>query len=176
MYNPYQYWNASYAYPASNYYRGLQNHYYSPYQSPYYPRITIQDFGPYPYVLNIDEATKQNDTFRTALWTGEHLQVTLMSIPVGGDIGLEIHPDTDQFLRLEAGQGLVMMGDSPNNLDFRQQVYDDYAILIPAGTWHNVVNMGNQPLKLYSIYAPPHHPFGTVHKTQQDAIDAEEGN
>ncbi|WP_404328753.1 cupin domain-containing protein [Mesobacillus maritimus] len=136
----------------------------------------LKDYGPNPFVINIDEATKQNDTFRTALWTGDHLQVTLMSIDVGEDIGLEIHPDLDQFLRVEQGQGVVQMGDSKEQLDFQENVYDDYAIVIPAGKWHNLTNTGNVPLKLYSIYAPPQHPFGTVHETKAEAMEAEENH
>ena len=128
--------------------------------------IMLTDHGPEPYVVNIDEATKQNNTFRTALWTGEHLQLTLMSINVGDDIGLEIHPDTDQFLRIEQGQGLVMMGKNRENLNYQRQVRKDYAIFVPAGTWHNVINTGGIPLKLYSIYAPPKHPRGTVQRTK----------
>lgn len=136
-------------------------------------RITLKDYGPHPYVVNINEATKQNKTFRTALWTGHHLQVTLMSINVGDDIGLEIHPDTDQFLRIEQGRGVVRMGQSKDNLNFERKLRDDSAIMVPAGTWHNVINTGNVPLKLYSIYAPPHHPHGTVHRTKADAMVAE---
>ncbi|HHW31603.1 MAG TPA: cupin domain-containing protein [Clostridiaceae bacterium] len=131
--------------------------------------IMLRDYGPNPFVIDIKEATLQNETFRTALWTGKHLQLTLMSIGVGEDIGLEIHPELDQFLRVEQGQGLVMMGDSKNNLNFRQRVYSNCIIIIPAGKWHNVYNTGRIPLKLYSIYAPPAHPHGTVHKTKQDA-------
>ncbi|TWI60042.1 cupin domain-containing protein [Halalkalibacter nanhaiisediminis] len=133
----------------------------------------LRDYGSQPFVVNINEATKQNNTYRTALWTGSHLQVTLMSINVGEDIGLEIHPTVDQFLRIEEGQGLVQMGDRKDRLDFEANVYDDYAIMVPAGTWHNVTNTGNKPLKLYSIYAPPEHPFGTVHKTKAMAMAAE---
>lgn len=96
-----------------------------------------------------------------------------MSIPVGGEIGLEIHPATDQFLRIEDGQGLVKMGDREGRLYFQEKLNDDSAIMIPAGTWHNIINTGNKPLKLYSIYAPPHHPFGTVHKTKAEAEAAE---
>lgn len=129
----------------------------------------IKDYGPKPFVVNIEEVTKENNTFRTALWTGEHLQLTLMSIKVGEDIGLEIHPHLDQFIRIEEGQGLVKMGVRKDKLDFQQKVYDDYAFIIPAGTWHNLVNTGTKPLKLYSIYAPPQHPKGTVHKTKADA-------
>lgn len=135
--------------------------------------MAFSDYGPESFVINIDQATKQNNTFRTALWTGEHLQLTLMSINVGEDIGLENHPNLDQFLRIEQGQGIVKMGQSRDNLDFQRRVGDGYAIIIPAGTWHNLINTGNRPLKLYSIYAPPQHPRGTVHKTKADAMEAE---
>ena len=134
-----------------------------------YPSAAITDYGPNPFVVDINKATLHNDTFRTALWTGNHLQLTLMSIPVGGDIGLEMHPNVDQFLRIENGQGVVQMGDSKEHLYLRQPVFDDFAIFIPAGTWHNLTNTGNKPIKLYSIYAPPNHPWGTVHQTKEIA-------
>jgi mannose-6-phosphate isomerase-like protein (cupin superfamily) len=136
-------------------------------------RNKVKDYGRKPFVVNINEAAKQNNTYRTALWTGNHLQVTLMSINVGEDIGLEIHPNIDQFLRVEQGQGVVQMGKTKDHLNFVQKVNDDFAIMIPAGTWHNVTNTGNTPLKLYSIYAPPQHPFGTVHLTKAQAFAAE---
>ncbi|WP_113927861.1 cupin domain-containing protein [Bacillus sp. P14.5] len=133
----------------------------------------LQDKGSTPFVVNIEEAAIENDTFRTALWTGDHLQVTLMSIDVGDDIGLEVHPTTDQFIRIEEGQGLVEMGDTQNNLSFRQNAYADYAVMIPAGMWHNITNTGDIPMKVYAIYTPPEHPFGTVHEMKADAIAAE---
>lgn len=133
----------------------------------------LKDYGPQPFVVDINKAAKQNNTFRTALWTGKHLQVTLMSINVSDDIGLEIHPNVDQFIRIEEGQGLVKMGNSKERLDFQAKVYDDFAIMIPAGTWHNIINTGNKPLKVYAIYAPPEHPRGTVHMTKADAEAAE---
>jgi mannose-6-phosphate isomerase-like protein (cupin superfamily) len=139
------------------------------YSPPYQEPIPLRDYGPEPFVVNIESATLQNNTFRTALWTGNHLQLTLMSINVGDDIGLEMHPDVDQFIRIEQGQGLVMMGDSRDNLNYRRCVGDDYAIFVPAGKWHNLINTGYMPLKLYSIYAPPEHPHGTVHKTKKNA-------
>ncbi len=117
-----------------------------------------------------------NNAFRTALWTGNHLQLTLMSIGVNEDIGLEMHSDVDQFIRIEEGQGLVRMGDRRDHLFFRRNVYGNDAILIPAGTWHNLINMGNIPLKLYSIYAPPQHPRGTVHTTKEMAEASESHN
>jgi mannose-6-phosphate isomerase-like protein (cupin superfamily) len=131
--------------------------------------IVLKDYGPDPFVVDIEQATKQNNNFRTALWTGDYLQLTLMSINPGEDIGLEIHPDLDQFIRIEEGQGLVQMGNRKDNLDFQSDVRDDFAFIIPAGKWHNLINTGSIPLKLYSIYAPPQHPFGTVHKTKEDA-------
>jgi mannose-6-phosphate isomerase-like protein (cupin superfamily) len=133
----------------------------------------LKDYGPRPLVINIEKATKQNNTFRTALWTGTHLQVTLMSINVGEEIGAEVHPELDQFLRIEQGQGLAKMGSQRDNLNMQANVTDDDAILVPAGTWHNLINTGNMPLKLYSIYAPPQHPRGTVHRTRADAMAAE---
>ncbi len=132
-----------------------------------------EDFGPYPYVTNITRATLENPYFRRALWTGTHLQLTLMCIPPGGEIGLEMHSNLDQFLRLEQGQGRVMMGRKRYCLDYQRNVADDYAIFIPAGTWHNLVNTGNEPIKLYSIYAPVQHPPGTVHCTKADSDAAE---
>lgn len=136
----------------------------------------VIDYGPNPFVVNINDATLQNNNFRTTLWTGCHLQVTLMCIPVGESIGLEIHPDVDQFLRLEQGQGLVMMGNRRDCMDFQERVCSGYAILIPAGTWHNLINTGNEPIKLYSIYAPPQHPHGTIHRTKMDAQASEARN
>ena len=129
----------------------------------------FQDNGPCPTVLNIQNATLQNTNFLTALWTGEHLQLTVMCIPVGGDIGLEIHPDTDQFIRIEQGCALVAMGRTRDVSDFAANVRPGCAVFVPAGWWHNLTNIGKIPVKLYSIYAPPHHPRGTVHVTKRDA-------
>ena len=135
--------------------------------------ITLKDYGAEPTVLDIDAYTMTNDNFRTALWTGSKLQATLMSIPVGGDVGLEQHPDTDQFLRIEDGTAQVMMGDTEYSLTFVKTAEKDFAIFVPAGKWHNIINTGDKPLKLYSIYSPVEHPHGTVHKTQEEAEEAE---
>lgn len=136
---------------------------------PYKKDITLKDHGPEPFAINIHHAALKNNNFRLALWTGKHLQLTLMTIGVGEDIGLEMHPHVDQFIRIEQGHGLVMMGDEKDNLYYKQRVCAGYAIFIPAGKWHNLINIGRIPLKLYSIYAPPEHPLGTVHKTKKDA-------
>lgn len=191
-YNPYQYPNPyNYPYyvnpPMYNYERQpvywpmpdeleYRSQFHSPHTSNPEDRIALKDYGKQPFVVNIEEASKQNRTFRTALWTGRHLQVTLMSINVGEDIGLEVHPTVDQFLRIEEGQGIVQMGDTKNQLSFQKRVHDGSAIMVPAGKWHNLTNTGNKPLKLYTIYAPPQHPFGTVHKTKADAMAAEENH
>jgi len=132
----------------------------------------IIDHGPDPFVANIEELTLANNNYRTTLWTGKYLQVTLMTIQPGHDIGLEVHEDTDQFLRIEEGTATVYLGGSKENLKTWQANNDD-AIIVPAGTWHNLVNSGDTPLKIYSIYAPPHHPHGTVQATKEEA-DAEE--
>ena len=131
------------------------------------------DFGPNPFVVDINKATLNNDNYRTAVWTGRNIQLTTMNIPVCGDVGLEMHPHVDQFLRVEDGNGLVLMGDAEDNLTFRQPVYDNDAIFVPAGTWHNLVNVGNKPLKLYSVYGPPNHAWGTVHPTKEIAEQME---
>ena len=129
----------------------------------------IRDYGGESLIFNIHHATEMNENFRTTLWTGQNLQLTLMSIPVCGDIGVEMHPDVDQFIRIESGRARIYMGNCRNHIQERACADGQYAILIPAGTWHNIVNTGNRPLKLYSIYAPPQHPCGTVHTTKRDA-------
>lgn len=172
--NPGQYsWNSyDWSHGGNSYYSLSSSSEHS--WSSFYRANKIEDYGPRPFVINIEEATKRNNNYRTALWTGNHLQVTLMCINVGEDIGLEVHPEVDQFLRIEEGEGVVQMGDKKDHLNFQEKVQDNDAILVPAGTWHNVINSGKKPLKLYSIYAPPNHPHGTVQATKPIAM-AEEG-
>ncbi|AGA56682.1 mannose-6-phosphate isomerase [Thermobacillus composti KWC4] len=137
-------------------------------------RPDLRDYGGTPHVINIEKAAEWNTDFRRAIWTGRHLQVVLMSIEPGSDIGLEVHPNVDQFIRIEEGFALVQMGPRRDNLNFTRRVSEDDAIMIPAGTWHNVTNIGPRPLKLYTIYAPPEHRFGTVHRTKAEAEAAHE--
>ena len=127
------------------------------------------DYGNAPLVTDLARLVRQNTNYRTALWTGDHLQLTLMCSPAGGEIGLEVHPDTDQFLRIESGNGVSMMGPAANRLRDQHRITDGYAVFVPAGTWHNIINTGKTPLKLYTVYAPPHHPHGTVQATKADA-------
>jgi mannose-6-phosphate isomerase-like protein (cupin superfamily) len=131
------------------------------------------DYGPNPFILNIEEATVENSAFRVAKWTGSQMQMTLMSIEPGDDIGLEVHHDHDQFLRIESGIGFAQIGPDADNFSLEKDVEDDDAIFIPAGSWHNVTNTGDKPLKLYSIYAPSEHAHGTVHETKEEADAAE---
>jgi mannose-6-phosphate isomerase-like protein (cupin superfamily) len=127
--------------------------------------VTIKDIGPQPQSFDLEHATLENPNYRTVAWSGRYLQVTLMSIPEGGDIGLEAHPDTDQFLRLDGGRGRVQMGPAKDQLTFDQEVSDGWCILVPAGTWHNVTNIGDEPMQIYAVYAPAHHKPGKIHKS-----------
>lgn len=136
--------------------------------------MQIKDNGPDPNVFDIETATRQNDTYRTVAWTGKYLQVTLMSIPPGESIGLEVHPETDQFLRLDAGRGRCVMGPAEDDLPFERDVEDGWSVQVPAGVWHDVRNTGDQPLRLYAVYAPVHHAAGIVQQTAQDAEKDEE--
>lgn len=125
------------------------------------------------WVGDIEQETIENATFRTVLYTGEHAQLTVMRLGPGEDIGLEVHPDNDQFLRIEEGQARVELGRSEDRMDETHEVESDWAVIVPAGVWHNVVNTGAGDVKLYSLYSPPEHAPGTVHRTKADALAAE---
>lgn len=137
--------------------------------------MAITDIGPRPNAFDIEHATVANDNYRTVVWSGTYLQVTLMSIPVGESIGLEAHPDIDQFLRLDAGNGRCVMGPAQDDLTFSQEVSDGWSIQVPAGTWHDVINIGTEPMRLYAVYAPVHHAAGITQATSADA-EADEEN
>lgn len=130
---------------------------------------SLIDEGPNPFVANIEADSLANANYRTTRWTGSNIQLTLMSIEPGHDIGLEVHEHGDQFLRIEAGRARVQMGPSEDDLSFDREVEHDWVILVPAGAWHNVTNIGDEPLKVYAIYGPPEHPAGTDHATKADA-------
>ena len=120
------------------------------------------------FVGDIEKLTTENTDFRRVLYTGKHLQLVLMTLGPGEEIGEEVHAGHDQFLRLEAGAGEVWIDGN------RSPVKDDDAIIVPAGARHNVVNTGDTPLQLYTLYAPPEHRDGTVHVTKVEADAAEE--
>ena len=120
------------------------------------------------YHDNIERVTEANDLFRKVLYTGHNLQLVLMSIPPGGEIGAEVHDDRDQFFRFEAGTGEVLIDDNT------YPVKADDAVIVPQGARHNVRCTGSEPLKMYTIYGPPEHIDGTVHRTADDAHAAHE--
>ena len=131
--------------------------------------VTNSDKGKEPLVIDMEGMTLENENYRTTLWTGDKIQLTVMSIQPGDDIGLEVHHGVEQFLRIESGQGLCQMGPSEDKLDFEAEVGADQAIFVPAGVWHNVTNTGDEPLKLYTIYGGPDHLPCTVHPSHDDA-------
>ena len=125
------------------------------------------------WIGDIERETLGNETFRTVVFTGEHTQLTVMRLAPGEDIGWEAHHDRDQFLRVESGRGRVELGRSEEGADETHDVEGDWALIVPAGVWHNLVNTGDAELKLYSLYSPPEHPDGTVHRTKAEAEAAE---
>ena len=120
-------------------------------------------------IINVKKLTCLNDYFRKEIWTGTYSQITAMSIPAGGEIGLELHNDLDQILVVEYGIASVYTGKTKNSVIFKGCANMECAIVIPAGTYHNIINEQSCPLKLFSIYAPPKHPVGTIHKTKFDS-------
>jgi len=128
-----------------------------------------RDYGRQPWIVDIEDLTEDNDNFLTAKWTGRNLQMTIMSINPRGEIGLEKHDRGDQFIRIEKGNARVVMGESRDKMTFDRKVSDDWAIFIPEGFWHNIINEGETPLKVYVIYSPPEHPAGTLHKSFEEA-------
>lgn len=125
------------------------------------------------WVGNIEDETLRNSNFRTVLFTGEQTQLTVMSIPPGEEIGLEMHDHLDQFLRVESGTAKVTLGPSKDEIAETHELRDDWVVIVPGGVWHNVINTGDDDLKLYSLYSPPEHPDGTVHRTKAEADAAE---
>lgn len=119
------------------------------------------------YVVDIEKATLENENFRTVLYTGKFSQLVVMSIPAGGDIGEEVHT-LDQFLRVEAGEGKAILDGVEHT------IRNGSAVVVPAGARHNLINTGGTPLKLYTVYSPPNHRDGVVHKTKADAERDEE--
>src|SRR3989344_7737802 len=121
------------------------------------------------YAQNIEKETLENDNFRKVVFTGEKSQLVLMSIEVDGEIGKEVHPKVDQFFRIESGKGRALLGGE------EVEVEGDFAIIVPAGMEHNIINTGDTPLKLYTIYSPANHIDERVHKTKAEAdLDTED--
>ena len=125
------------------------------------------------WVDDVQRATLRNTDFRRVLFTGRQTQLTVMRLAPGEEIGVEKHDHLDQFLRIEQGSARVTFGPSADQVDEEHDVGDDWAVIVPGGVWHNVVNTGDGDLTLYSLYSPPEHPDGTVHRTKADADAAE---
>ena len=121
------------------------------------------------YVGNIEKATESNTFFRQVLFTGKHTQLVVMDLKAGEEIGMEVHPEVDQFFRFEKGEGKVIIDGVENS------VSEGSAVVVPAGAEHNIINTSeSSDLKLYTLYSPPNHPDKTIHKTKSDADAAEE--
>lgn len=136
--------------------------------------LELKDYGPLPFAENLHDAALANDNYRTTLWTGEHVQITLMAIPAGGgDIGMEKHHDNDQIIYMFSGVGRVKMGKDKNKLTVDKEVHAGDVVIIPDDTWHNVINAGDETMKVFSVYSPVKHAKGTNETTKADAIDKE---
>ncbi len=120
------------------------------------------------YKNNIENLTLENNSFRKVLYTGKNTQLVLMSLAQGEDIGMEVHNENDQFFRFEGGEGKVIIDGN------EYQVTDGDAVIVPMGSEHNVINTGTEPLKLYTLYSPPHHRDGVHHETKAIALADEE--
>lgn len=120
------------------------------------------------FIANIEGRTKANADFRHVLYTGPHLQLVLMALKPGEEIGEEVHEHVDQFFRVEKGKGEAWIDGT------RSKIESEMAIVVPAGARHNIKNTGDKPLKFYTLYAPPQHADGTVHATRAEALAAEE--
>lgn len=125
------------------------------------------------WVGNIEDATQRNSYFREVLFTAGNMQLVVMNLPPGEEIGMEMHDHLEQFIRVEAGRARVTMGPAKDEVSDSHDIEGDWAVIIPGGTWHNVINTGDEELKLYTIYAPPQHADGTVHRTKAEAVAAE---
>jgi mannose-6-phosphate isomerase-like protein (cupin superfamily) len=115
------------------------------------------------YTANIENLTRDNAAFRKVLYTSKHSQLVLMSLMPGEDIGEEIHEDTDQFFRVEQGMGTVLLNGETYDIE------DGSTVVVPEGANHNIINTGTVPMKLYTLYMPPHHRDGVLHKTKEEA-------
>jgi len=120
------------------------------------------------FVTDIEKDTVANKNFRKVLYTGKNSQLVLMSLKPGEEIGEEVHDDTDQFFRVDSGSGKVIINGNES------KIKDGFAVVVPQGAKHNVINTGKEDLKLYSIYSPPHHEDGTIHKTKEEAESSKE--
>lgn len=125
------------------------------------------------WVGDVGRTAEHNTYFRQVVYTGDRMQLVVMSLQPGQDIGLEVHDSVEQLIRVESGRATVTLGPSEHEVTEAHDVAAGWAVVVPAGTWHNVVNEGAADLRLSTVYGPPQHPDATVHKTKAEAIAAE---
>lgn len=128
----------------------------------------IQDCGSDFFSADINKIVINNENFLSTLWTGNNLQVTLMCINPKECIGTEVHSNADQFFMIVSGNGMIVMGNNQNMFEYKSKLEKGTIAIVPAGKWHNVMNIGDTPLKLFSIYAPPQHKKGIIHKVKEN--------
>lgn len=124
----------------------------------------VRDYSNEFFSADLNKIVINNENFRTALWTGNNLQLTLMCINPKESIGTEIHQNVDQFFMVTSGNGMILMGNNQSMSEYKSKLDSGTVAIVPAGKWHNVINIGETPLKLFSIYAPPQHKKETIHK------------
>lgn len=122
------------------------------------------------FAQNIEKLTLENNNFRKVLYTGSHSQLVVMSLNPGEEIGMEVHPNVDQFFRFEQGNAKIIIDGEETNVE------SEWAVIIPAGSQHNIINTGSISLKLYTIYSPANHPDGTIHATKEEAEEYEKSH
>jgi len=127
-------------------------------RNPHPPQQSAQlvDHGPNPFIVDIDKETEKNYDYKKSLWVGHYLKATLMNLPVGHELGLDMHPNADLYIRIEDGDAKVQIGNTKENLYLSQHIDDDFSIFVPAGTWFNLANTGEKPLKLNVISTLSH--------------------
>lgn len=127
-------------------------------------------FDNHPYVVDLDELINRNKHYRTIIWTGEKMQLVVMTLAPQQEAGLEIHRKADQFILIEDGIGVCQMGPEKDELNFERTLLENTAVFIPMNTWHNIINTSDKPLKLYTIYSGPEYEPGTIHETKDEAL------
>jgi mannose-6-phosphate isomerase-like protein (cupin superfamily) len=125
------------------------------------------------WVGNVGETVRASSYFRQVVFTGHEMQLVVMTLQPGEDIGLEVHDHVEQFIRVESGRATVTLGPSEHEITEAHDIAAGWAVVVPAGTWHNVLNSGGGDLQLSTIYGPPQHADGTIHKTRAEATAAE---
>lgn len=128
----------------------------------YYEVESSSDFGGKPFIVDMHKASIHNEHFRSTFWTGKKMQLSLMNIQPGLDLGLGMNPVEEDFFLVESGHGVIHLGEHSDVLPINQPIYPDSAIFVPAGTWRNIINTGTEPLKLYNMSSAPYYECSSV--------------